>query len=123
MFIYNGAYDITDLVILNQGRKHKKVHSLADILHCDCKTVDPEMFLRQQTKIISTRQFSIEKPTKKDKVLWRQALYVITSPNLTIQDSIGDFLHSPHRQLWWFYSEDTCKIYYERVDGHYKLYK
>ena len=68
-FIDNGAYNITHLVVLNRDRKHKKVHSLADILRCDGKTVDPEMFLPQQTEIVSTRQFFIEKPIKKDKAL------------------------------------------------------
>ena len=91
-FIDNGAYNITDLVVLNRDHKSKKIHSLADILRCDGKTVDPEMLRLQQTDIVSTRQFSIEKPTKNDKALWRQALYAITSPNLTIQDSIGSYL-------------------------------
>ena len=77
------------------------------------------MFLPQQTEIVSTRQYSIEKPTKKDKVLWRQALYAITLPNLTMQDSIGVFLRSPHRQLRWFCSKDALEIYHERVDGYY----
>ena len=122
-FIDNGAYDITDLVVLNQDQKHKKVHSLADILRCDGKTVDPEMFLPQQTEIISTRQFSIEKPTEKARFLWRQALYAITLPNLTIQDFRCVFLCSPHRQLRWFCSEDALEIYHERVGGYYELYK
>ena len=26
-------------------------------------------------------------------------------------------------RLWWFCSVDTIEIYYERVDGYYKLYK
>ena len=63
-FIDNRAYNITVLVILNQDRKHKKVHSLPDILPCNGKTVGPEMLLPQQTKILSTHLFSIEKPTK-----------------------------------------------------------
>ena len=54
-FIDNGAYNITDLIILNRARKSKKVHSLADILRCDGKTVDPEMLRLQQTNIASTR--------------------------------------------------------------------
>ena len=61
-YIDNGAYDITDLVVLNRDQKHKKVHSPADILRCDGKTVDPEMFLPQQTEIVSIHQYSIEKP-------------------------------------------------------------
>ena len=81
------------------------------------------MLLPQQAKIISKREFSIEKPTKKDKVIWRQALYAITSPNLTIQDYIHDFLRSSHHQLWWFCSEDTHEIYYKRVDRYYEFYK
>ena len=108
-------------MILNRYRKYKKVHLLADILRCDGKTVDPEILLSQQTKIISTCQFSTEKPTEKDKVLWRQALNAISSLNFTIQDSIGDFLHSPHYQLWWLYSEETPGIYHERLDGYYEI--
>ena len=52
-----------------------------------------------------------------------QALYAITSPNLTIQDSIGDFFRSLHCQLWWFYLEDTLEIYHERLDEYYEIYK
>ena len=69
------------------------------------------------------RQFTIEKPTNKDAVLWQYALYAITLPNLIIQDSIGDFLSSPHRQLWWYYSDDTLEIYHERLGGYYVIYK
>ena len=81
------------------------------------------MLLPQQTNIVSTRQFSIEKLTKKDKTLWNRALYAITSSNLTIQGSIGEFLRYPHCQLWWICSEGTPGIYYERVDGYHELYK
>ena len=122
-FIDSGAYNITNLVILDRDRKYKKVHLLTNILQCDDEIVDPEMLLLQQTKSVSTCQFSFEKPTKNDKALWGQALYTITSPNLTIQDSIGDFLCSPYCQLWWFCSEDTLEIYHERLDGYYEIYK
>ena len=70
-FINSGAYGTTDLAIVNRDCKYKKVHSLADILQCEGKTVGPEMLLLQQTNTVSTRQFSIEKLTKKDKVLRR----------------------------------------------------
>ena len=60
---------------------------------------------------------------KKYKVLWRHAMYAITSPNLTIQDSIGDFLHSPHHQLRQYCSVDTLEIYHERLNGYYEIYK
>ena len=101
-FIDRGVYGNTNLGILNRDRKYKKVHSLTDILQYNGKTVDPEMLLLQQTNIVSTRQFSIEKGTKKDKVLWGQALYAITSPVFTIQDSMYDFFCSLHCQFRWF---------------------
>ena len=50
-------------------------------------------------------------------------MYAITSPNLTIQDSIGDFLCGPHRQLWWYCSVDNLEVYHERLDEYYEIYK
>ena len=50
-------------------------------------------------------------------------MYAITSPNLTIQDSIGDFLCSPHCQLCWYCSVDNHEAYYEYLDGYYENYK
>ena len=64
-FIDNGAYDITDLVVLNRGRKSTNVHSLTDILRCDGKTVDPEILRLQPTDIVSTRQFYIYRNRQK----------------------------------------------------------
>ena len=61
------AYSTKELAVLNRVRKYKKSHSLADILWCDGKTVDPEILLTQQTEVTSTRQFSIEQSMKKDK--------------------------------------------------------
>ena len=64
-------------------------------------------------EVVSTQQFYIEKPTEKDEDLWQQAMYEITSPNLTIQDLIGEFLCSPHRQLRWHCSRDGLEVYHE----------
>ena len=50
-------------------------------------------------------------------------MYAITSPNLTIQDSIGEFICSPHCQLWWYCSTDVLEVYHEQLDGYYETCK
>ena len=65
-FLDCGVYNIIKLSILNRVRKYKKSHSLTEMLRYDGKTVDPEILLAQHTDIISTRQFAIEQPPKKD---------------------------------------------------------
>ena len=54
------VYNIKELVVLNSVCKYKKAHLLADILWCDGKTIDPDILLTQQMKVVSIRQFSIE---------------------------------------------------------------
>jgi hypothetical protein len=103
-------YSTDQLVRLNRVRKFHRVHSLADILSADGKTVEPAVLTTRQRH--STRTFSWEQPTKADFTLWRTAIRAITSSSLTYSSPLGEYLEEPHITFEWFASDDESLLYH-----------
>ena len=95
LFLSQG-WSINELITLNRVRKHLRLHSLADILMADGKTVDKEKVMTE-TQGVSTRTFSWEEPMKSDFTVWRQAIRSITSTALVYPTPLGVFTSTPHR--------------------------
>jgi hypothetical protein len=109
LFIKQG-YTTDLLVRLNRVRKYHKVHSLADILGADWKSVEPIILTTRQRH--SNRKFSWEQPTKADFTLWRTAVRNITSASLTYSPTLGEYLEDPHIPYDWLASENKTLLYH-----------
>ena len=87
----NGSFGKQSIMVLKRICRFKKVHSMADIVRCDGKTVDPSVLDNREGN--STRIFSREKPRPTDVAnLWATAIRRITSPDLILRRRIGDGL-------------------------------
>ena len=107
------------LVTLNRVRKYYRVHSLADILLADGKTLNPQFLLRRQAN--STRTFSWEQPTTSDFEKWNSALRNITSASLTYPRPLGAYTEQPHIPYEWFASPDKQFVYNIFPGGYNKF--
>lgn len=108
------------LEVLNRVRKYYRVHSLADILQADGKTLNPQFLLRRQAS--STRTFSWEQPTSGDFKKWNAALTNITSASLTYPHRLGDYTEEPHIPYEWLASPDKDYLY-NTFPGGYNKYE
>lgn len=115
LFISRG-YSAPSLVSLNRVRKYYKVHSLADILLADGKTVNASIVTRQQLK--SSRTFSWEQPTPSDFATWNTAIRLITSPSLSYPRRLGNYTQQPHIVYEWFASPDKLFLYHTFTGGY-----
>lgn len=119
-FLNSGIFTRHQLRVLNRVRKYKKVHSLAEILRCDGKSVRPELL--DYSEGYSTRIYSREKPRRKDFELWQSALQAITSPTLTRSPPLGPFIGSHPSHNRWFLTFDKSILFHEGSDGHTRLF-
>ena len=106
---------------LNRVRNFHCVHSLADILCADGRSVDPAVF--STTPGHSLRTFSWEQPTQADFDLWRHAIRAITSPTLTHDPPLGKYLTTPHIQYQWLASADNALLYHLFPNGGYDFFE
>ena len=67
-------YNLEYLAVLNIANceKLKKMQSLADILHCDGKSIKPKILTDRIS--FSTLTFLLERLRNKDLMLWKQAM-------------------------------------------------
>jgi hypothetical protein len=107
-------------ILINRVRKYKGVHSIADLLLCDGRTVDPWILNTESSD--STRVFSVERPTCSDFALFRRAVEFLTSPSLTLPSSLGQYVAHPHRRDQWFIDGDGAFLYHATSDSMYTRY-
>ena len=120
MFIDSGLYSKRQIEILQRVRRFKKAHFLSDILCADGCTVRPDM--RTNEEIRSHRVFSLERPTRFDFDLWRQALRDTTSSQYTLESPLGCYLVLPHNADDWFASDNESKLFRKLDDGKFDVY-
>ena len=108
------------LVTLNRVRKYYRVHSLADILLADGKTLNPQFLLRRQAN--SSRTFSWEQPTTSDFEKWNSVLRNIMTASLTYSRPLGAYTEQPHIPYEWFASPDKQAVY-NIFPGGYNTFK
>ena len=113
-------YTALDREIINRVRKFKGLHSMGDLVLCDGRTVDPFALSREPSD--SSRVFSVEKPTRSDFALFRQAILNITSHSLRLSPSLGPFIAQPHRPDVWFVSPCSQFLYHDKGDSSYIRY-
>ena len=70
----------------------------------------------------STREFSIERPTRGMVDTWKLALISITSSRYTRESPLGCFLVHPHNNADWYASEDGKHIYHFLDDNNVVSY-
>ena len=106
--------------VINCVRKFKGIHSLADIVLCDGRTVDPVVLSREPSD--SSRVFSEERPRKCDFALFRQAISNLSSHSFKLPTSLGRFVATPHRQHSWYSSESRDFLYETHDESSYTQY-
>lgn len=107
-------------VVINRVRKYKGVHSIADLLLCDGRTVDPWVLTTASSD--SSRVFSVERPTRSDFALFRRAVEFLTSPSLILPTSLGPYVAHPHRRDEWFLEEGGAFLYHATSGSSYTRY-
>lgn len=105
---------------INRVRKFLGLHSLADVVLCDGRTVDPLVLTRQP--VPSSREFSVERPTPSDFRLFRQAIVNISSQSLTLRSALGHYVATPHRVMDWFVSPCRHFLYQSVGESSYVRY-
>jgi hypothetical protein len=109
-----------DWIAINRVRKYKGLHSIADFLLCDGRTVDPWVLTNAPSD--SSRVFSVGKPTRADFCLFRRAVEFVSSATLTLPSALGDYVSHPHRKDEWFLSGDGEKLYQATSESSYIEY-
>ena len=104
VFLDSGLFNKATIKVLQRVQRFKKVHFLSNILCTDGKTVNPCML--SQCAGVSSREFSIEKPTKGNIRKWKDALRNITSAQHTLESPLGKYLVMPHNDAGWYASAD-----------------
>ena len=94
IFLDSKLFSKEKLMVLQRTRRFKKVHFLSDCLCMDGRTVHPSMLTKLEGR--STREFSIERPTRGMVDTWKLALISITSSRYTRESPLGCFLVHPH---------------------------
>ena len=88
----------------------------------DGRTIDPSMMNNQEGK--SYWIFPIERPCRKDFILWRAAIQSITNADtLTFQTPLGPFIRMPHKEVPWFTSADKLILYRRNQNGSFDTYR
>lgn len=65
----------------------------------------------------------MERPTRSDKVLWRQSLNILASPQLKLIHPLGRYIGVPHGPDDWFTNDDRDALYYRRDDGTHDVFE
>lgn len=107
-------------MVINRVRKFKGLHSIADLLLCDGRTVDPWVLTTDGSD--SSRVFSVEKPTRSDFTLFRRAVEFLTSQSLILPTPLGQFVSHPQRGNTWFVDDDATYVYQVTSDSSYVRY-
>ena len=89
------GYSSDSMEILNRCRRFHCVHSLADILRADGKTIDPVVISSQPGE--STRLFSWEQPTQSDLRFWCTTIKSVVRRTIPTLTTIGNYISAPHR--------------------------
>lgn len=85
---------------INRVRKHKAVHSIADLTLCDGVSIDPSVWTREPSH--SSRVFSEERPTRADFKLFHSAVRNVCRGEHSLSSPLGAFINKPHRRDTWF---------------------
>ena len=114
-------YSPSDREIINRVRKFLGVHSLADVVLCDGRTIDPVVLGRRP--LVSSREFSVEHPTPSDFRLFRQAVINLSSQSFTLRTTLGPYVATPHRSSIWFASPCRRFLYKASSESSYTQFR
>eukprot|EP00956_Cyclotella_meneghiniana_P011639 scaffold16376_cov42-Cyclotella_meneghiniana.AAC.4 len=106
------GYGSDSMEILNRCRRFHCVHSLADILRADGKTIDP-----------SSRLFSWEQPTQSDLRFWCKTIKSVVPRTIPALTTIGNYISTPHRPYKWLASQDKLQVYHLLPDNRFTVYQ
>jgi hypothetical protein len=110
-----------ELTILNRPRKFYHVHSLADFILADGRTVDARVHSCRPGN--STRSFSWEKPSRSDFDLWDKAITSLSSHNSSLLPQLGPYIAEPHIPIEWMSSNDEEFVYHLFPSGGYDTFQ
>jgi hypothetical protein len=105
---------------INRVRRYKGLHSIADLVFCDGRTINPWVLNTEPSR--STRVFSVEKPTRSDFTLFRRAVEFLSSPSHVLPHALGAFVGKPHAHEPWYANEDMTELYLVTSDSTYTCY-
>ena len=111
-------FDCNDWAAINRVRKFKGVHSVADFVLCDGRTVDPWVFTNEPSD--SSRIFSVERPTHSDWAIFRRAVEFVSSATHRLPAALGQFVASPHRKDVWFTNVDRSLLFQVTGNSSYR---
>lgn len=120
-FLDTGIYQIGDLEALNTVRRFKGVYSKSDILQPDGRTVLPSMMNIYSGS--SDWTFPNEKPTRKQLELWCTTLQHLTSPELQLPRSVGQYIHTPHKKMGCYLSTTNTYLYKKCKNGAFDTFR
>ena len=109
------------LVRLNRVRKFKGVHSVSDTTACDGRSILPHVLTDSPGN--SSREWSIEQPTKEDFSLWNHAMSLVYDCDGKLRTALGGFIASPHINNEWTMSPDGLTLCEQRSPDKFAIYK
>eukprot|EP00956_Cyclotella_meneghiniana_P008313 scaffold11103_cov25-Cyclotella_meneghiniana.AAC.3 len=115
------GYSSDSMEILNRCRRFHCVHSLADILRADGKTIDPVVMSSQPGE--STRLFSWEQPTQSDLRFWCTTIKSVVPRTIPALTTIGNYISTPRRPYKWLASQDKLQVYHLLPDNRFAIYQ
>lgn len=111
----------SSLVKLNRVRKFKNVHSVSDTTACDGFSILPDALTDRPGT--STREWSIEQPTREDFSLWRHAMSLAYDCDGKLRNKLGDFIAFPHTHHEWTMSSDSTALCEQKSPTEFRIYK
>ncbi len=111
-------FNPSELMALNRVRIHQQALFLSDVLEANGKRVDERYrSLREPSVPWSLYLWPRVYPTRKDEVLWRQALDCI-APAQQIQDRLGKWRRATHKLWPWSHDEVHNHLYHQTTTGY-----
>ena len=115
------GYEGAELYALKVVANYKQVLHLSDIVCCDGITID-RWALSDEPGMSETHTFPHEQPTRRDFEHWRDAIRILTSGRLRLEQRLGPFIREPHVSYDWRTNRDASALYRRRIQGVETMY-
>ena len=97
------------------------MYSKSDITQPDGRTVLQCMMSKDPGN--SDWTFPEEKPTGKQLQLWCNAIQHLTSAELVLPRSIGQYINPPHKKTGWYLSSNNSYLYKKCKNGAFDTFR
>ena len=109
--VHGNFLSISEISSINSCRQHLEVLTISDIVCGDGIRMRDDI-LNFKNPVGEDRKYkwAIEKPSAKDKRIWREAIARVTN-DLRIYPPLGKWINKGKKTWVWWFSQSTCMVF------------